>query len=92
MGNVKSSVLTARIMNCLQTILELEPLLRTIDSGHLLLSEFKVLRAFMDDMDSVSLDEDDVARIENATEHFLQELKTPVSLTRKGETRNITFQ
>lgn len=92
MKNVKSSVFAARITNCLQTILELEPLLRTIDSGQLLLSEFKVLRAFMDDMDSVSLDEDDVSRIETATERFLQELKTPVTLTRQGATRNITFQ
>jgi hypothetical protein len=92
MDNVKSSVFAARIMNCLQTILELEPLLRTIDSGHLLLSEFKVLRAFMDDMDSVALDEEDVSRIEMATERFLQELKTPVSLTRKDATRTIMFQ
>ncbi|MFZ5427480.1 MAG: hypothetical protein ACOZEN_10920 [Thermodesulfobacteriota bacterium] len=92
MDQIKSPELSARIMNCLHTILELEPLLRRMDAGHVLLSEFKVLKAFLNDMEASALDEDDVARIENATERFLHELKTPVSLSRPGETKNVTLQ
>jgi hypothetical protein len=92
MMQMDSATLAARIMNCLQTILELEPLLRKMESGKLLLPEFKVLKAFLHDLDSVSLDEDDVARIETATECFLQELKSPVSLTRMCATNNVPLQ
>ncbi len=91
MEQTKSSSLAARIVNCLQTILELEPMLRRMDSGQVLLSEFKVLKAFLNDMDNIALDEDDVTRIENATECFLQELKTPATAFRQGETTNVTL-
>jgi len=87
-----SNTLAARIINCLQTILELEPLLCRLEAGDLLLSEFNVLKAFLNGMDSLALDEDDVARIETATERFLQELKTPVALTRTGAAKNMTLQ
>lgn len=89
MDQLKSSSFSARIVNCLQTILELEPMLRRIDTGHLLLSEFKVLKSFLNEMDSIELDEDDVARIEVATERFLQELKTPVELAGDDTTQNV---
>jgi hypothetical protein len=92
MQELDSTTLAARIMNCLQTILELEPVLRRLDSGHILLSEFKVLKAFLNDMDGLSLDEDDVTRIETATEHFLQELKTPVAITTPGCAHSVTLQ
>ena len=92
MQELDSTTLAARIMNCLQTILELEPMLRRLDSGHILLSEFKVLKAFLDEMDGLSLDEDDVTRIETATEHFLQELKTPVTFTTPGCANRVTLQ
>jgi len=92
MQELDSTTLAARIMNCLQTILELEPMLRRLDSGHILLSEFKVLKAFLNDMDGLSLDEDDVTRIETATEHFLQELKTPVAFTTPGSANRVTLQ
>ena len=87
-----SEARTARIINCLQTILELEPLLRRMDAGNLLVSEFKVLKAFLSEMNEAPLDEDDVARIEKATERFLYELKSPVSLFRQIETNNIRLQ
>ena len=91
MEQINSSTLAARIMNCLQTILELEPMLRNMDPGHILLSEFKKLKPFLNDMESLSLDEEDVSRIETATERFLQELKTPAMFKRSGAT-NITLQ
>ena len=92
MMQIDSATLAARIMNCLQTILELEPMLRGMESGKLLLPEFKVLKTFLNDLDAVSLDEDDVARIEMATERFLQELKTPMSLTRMFTTNAFPIQ
>lgn len=92
MEKFRSDALAARIINCLQTILELEPLLCRMDTGHVLLSEFKVLKAFLNGMDGVELDEDDVARIETATERFLLELKTPASLTHHGAATNTTLQ
>ncbi|GFK94587.1 hypothetical protein NNJEOMEG_02434 [Fundidesulfovibrio magnetotacticus] len=92
MGYRKPSVLSARIINCLQTILELEPMLRSIDSGQLLLSEFKTLKAFLKEMDAIALDEDDVERIETATERFLQELRIPVARSRDDAPKNMTLQ
>ena len=91
MEQISSSTFTARIMNCLQTILELEPMLCNMDPGHILLSEFKKLKAFLNDMEGLSLDEEDVSRIETATERFLQELKTPTMFKRSGA-MNITLQ
>jgi len=92
MKRIKPTVLSARIINCLQTILELEPLLRSVDSGQLLLSEFKTLKAFLKEMDAITLDEDDVERIETATERFLQELKIPVMRFRDTAPKNMTLQ
>ena len=87
-----SNTRAARIINCLQTILELEPLLRRLDTGNMLVSEFKVLKAFLSEMDEAPLDEDDVARIEKATERFLCELKSPVSQFRPVATKNVRLQ
>jgi len=92
MKRMKPTVLSARIVNCLQTILELEPLLRSLDTGQLLLSEFKTLKAFLKEMDAIALDEDDVERIETATERFLQELKLPVTRSRDNTAKNMTLQ
>lgn len=92
MDKYQPSTLAARITNCLQTILELEPVLHRIDAGHILLPEFGVLKAFLNDMDTTSLDEDDVTRIESATERFLKELKTPVTLVTPEPATTILFQ
>lgn len=92
MVHVESSVYCARIVNCLQTILDLEPILQRMESGHIILSEFKVIKSFLTGMDGVVLDEDDVARIESATERFLQELNLPATLSAGGETPNLTLQ
>lgn len=92
MVHVDSSVCCARIVNCLQTILDLEPILQRMESGHVILSEFKVIKSFLSGMEGAVLDEDDVARIENATERFLQELNLPATLTAGGETTNVTLQ
>ncbi len=68
-----------RLENCLQTILELEPEVERLDLGHIMREEYAALRKFMEKLDSVQLEEDDVRRIEGATERFLEELKGPLS-------------
>lgn len=91
MGQGQSSSFTARIVNCLQTILELEPMLRHIDSERMLLSEFDKLKSFLNEMSGVELDEEDVARIEVATERFLEELRFPVDMADPEQPQNVTF-
>jgi len=67
----------ARLMNCLQTILDLEVELRSIRQAESILKEMTSLRSIMRDLDfkSVRLEEDDVRRIECATMAFLHELE-----------------
>ncbi len=80
MENQHSQNLSARISNCLQTILELEPDLERLRLGHVLIKEFTILKSFLARMDRIDIDEGDVIRIETATENFLRELKTPLAL------------
>lgn len=74
----------ARISNCLETILELEPQLEKIELGKSLLEEFDVLKDFLQRIDSVSVSEDDVERVEAATANFLEELRGPLAKVRQG--------
>jgi len=67
-------------MNCLETIIELERDLERLELGHVLLSEFSQLKTFMERIDQVAVDEQDVRRIEAATSNFLDELKGPLGL------------
>lgn len=76
--NGKAQNLMHRITNCLQTILDLEPDLKRLELGHVLLKEFGILKAFLLKIDKFDLDETDVQRIENATASFLEELRTPL--------------
>lgn len=77
-----SSSHTARISNCLQTILELEPELERIELGKSLLAEFSVLKEFLQKIDTVVLSEEDVLRVETATSSFLDELRVPLAKAR----------
>ncbi len=74
----------ARISNCLETILELEPELEKIEFGKSLLEEFGVLKDFLRRIDTVVLSDEDVDRVEAATANFLEELRGPLSLSRSG--------
>ncbi len=71
--------LQVRLRNCLLTILELEPDLKRLEIGQELLAEYSLLRSFVDKLDEVLLEEEDVCRIERATAIFLDELKLPLS-------------
>lgn len=70
--------LSARISNCLHTILELEPDLERLQFGHYLLRDFNILKMFLSHVEEIEVQEQDVARIEAATENFLKELKEPL--------------
>lgn len=70
--------LSARIENCLHTILELEPDLERLQFGHYLLRDFNILKMFLSHVEEIDVQEQDVARIEAATENFLKELKEPL--------------
>lgn len=78
----KTTVLQLRLMNCLETIIELERDLERLDLGYVLLSEFSQLKDFMERIDQVSVDEEDVRRIEAATSNFLDELKVPLGVAK----------
>ncbi|GFM35463.1 hypothetical protein [Desulfovibrio psychrotolerans] len=78
--------LQSRLRNCLQTILELEPDLEGLEIGHDLMKEFDLLKSFMEKLDDVELQEEDVRRIETATANFLEELKGPLSDMRERST------
>ncbi len=73
--------LSARISNCLQTILDLEPDIERLKMGHVLVREFEVLKSFLAGLEQLEVDEGDVERIESATRSFLRELETPLALT-----------
>ena len=84
--------LTARMVNCLQTILELEPMLGGMELGRFLLPEFCALKEFLHGLDGASLDEEDVSRIESATERFLHELMPSVPCARMDAWKNRPLQ
>lgn len=75
MGIHENTLLHSRLKNCLQTILELEDKLAETHLGPMLLTEFSILKGVFDKLEDVSVEEDDVKRIEEATSRFLLELK-----------------
>ncbi len=75
--------LHARVLNCLQTILELESDLERVGMGDDLLEEFTELKDIMASTDDLNLRESDVQRIERATASFLHELEIPLALRKK---------
>lgn len=70
--------LHSRLRNCLQTILDLEPDLERLQITQVLSNEFTTLKDICERLETISIQEDDVQRIENATAHFLAELKGPM--------------
>jgi hypothetical protein len=68
----------ARLINCLQTILELESQLRSLRDADSLLGELSALRSFVQDLriEQTDIHETDIQHIELATKVFLQELET----------------
>jgi hypothetical protein len=67
----------ARLLNCLQTILDMDTQLRSLRTAGPLAAELTSLRAIIQNLnlDQIPLHETDVQRIESATSSFLQELE-----------------
>ena len=84
--------LAARIENCLHTILELEPDLEQLQFGHYLLRDFNILKMFLSHVEEIEVQEQDVARIEAATENFLRELKEPLEQNETGLSKKYIVQ
>ena len=78
--------LHARLSNCLQTILDLEGDLDRLELGDTLMSEFSLIKSFINRVKDVALQESDVARIEKATANFLDEVRGPLSLLHNART------
>ncbi len=70
--------LNSRLRNCLLTILELEGVLENTHLGPALRQEFSVLKGVIQRLENVCIEENDVCRIEAATDRFLAELKEPL--------------
>lgn len=68
------SILQLRLKNCIQTILDLEPDMRSGTWGRCFGEELSTLREYLERIDRMDLAEDDVCRLESATAAFLAEL------------------
>ena len=66
----------ARLLNCLETILEMESQLRSLREAGALMAELSSLRSLIHGLklERTPVDEADIERIELATTIFLQEL------------------
>lgn len=71
--------LQSRLKSCLQTILDLEPMLDSLECKRGMETELETLKAFMHRAGHMDLDEHSVRRIEEATNCFLEEMRVPVS-------------
>lgn len=83
------SDLQARVLNCLQTILELESGLKQLTLSSSILKDFEDLKELVARIDDMALKEEEVLRIERATAQFLEELKEPLSLV--ADTKSLSF-
>ena len=72
-------VLQTRVVNCLLTIVELEPLINKLPFDSDLKAEFRFIKSIVKQVNEFDLSEDDVLRIEKATADFLDEIRAPLS-------------
>lgn len=78
--------LRLRLVNCLQTIIDLEPDLEQLDLVEKLDKEIKVLKTVINRIDQFRVEEEDVLRVEEATSVFLQELRLPLACKEQNKT------
>ncbi|MDR2851005.1 MAG: hypothetical protein LBV65_03085 [Desulfovibrio sp.] len=69
------STLQIRLKNCIQTILEFETELNSGIWRRHFNEEFSILKDYLQRIDLIELVEDDVRRLEAATDSFLSELR-----------------
>ena len=68
------STLRVRLRNCIQTILELEPVIHA-NNGMLFEEEFISLKKYLKYVENMELAEDDVLQMEKATSEFLEDMR-----------------
>jgi hypothetical protein len=66
--------LQLRLLNCLETILEMEEEMGSTNLDMNFSKELQTLKTVMRRIDQLEISECDVLRVERATAHFLQEL------------------
>jgi hypothetical protein len=66
--------LQLRLLNCLETILEMEEEMGSTNLDMNFSQELQTLKTVMRRIDQLEISECDVLRVEGATAHFLQEL------------------
>lgn len=74
-----TSHLYIRLKNCLQTILELETDMASLQMRNEFQAELETLKEYLNRIENISLAEDDVLRLERATANFLEELRLPLA-------------
>lgn len=67
--------LIIRLRSCLQTIFDLETELQSVQMAESLSEEFSTLKEIYERLETLLVREEDVCRIEDATAHFLREIK-----------------
>lgn len=77
--HIESTLLQHRLKHCLLTIVELEPVLSKIAMHSEIITEFQHLRTVISNVSEMSLCQEEVDRIEAATNLFLSELEIPLS-------------
>lgn len=73
------SQLHVRLKNCLQTILELETDMASLQMRSEFHAELETLKEYLNRIENIPLAEDDVLRLERATASFLDELRLPLA-------------
>lgn len=68
------STLRVRLRNCIQTILELEPVILT-NNGILFEEEFIYLKKYLKCVENMELAEDEVSQLEKVTSEFLDDMR-----------------
>jgi len=77
-----------RLLNCLLTIVELEPWIRKLPFDSDLNAEFKYIKKIIKQVKDFDLTEEDVWRIEKATADFLDEIREPLSFLVKKKQKD----
>lgn len=71
--------LRQRLVHCIQTILELEPQVSTLEAGAIFRTEMLALRDCLGRVGCMDIAEADVVRFERATALFLDEIRLPLA-------------
>lgn len=86
------SQLHIRLKNCLQTILELETDMTSLQMRSEFQGELETLKEYLSRIEHLSLAEDDVLRLERATANFLEELRIPLAQISRESSKHRILQ